>query len=108
MHVLFVCSRNQWRSPTGEAVFRRVPGIEARSGGVSASARRRVTEADLLWADRVYAMQSEHARRLRREFSNAMREVDLIVLDIPDDYRVMDPELVAMFEVEAEHCRRGG
>ncbi|HBT11829.1 MAG TPA: phosphotyrosine protein phosphatase, partial [Erwinia persicina] len=25
MNILFICSRNQWRSPTAEQVFRRHP-----------------------------------------------------------------------------------
>ena len=102
MRILVICSRNQWRSPTGEAVFRRIPGVEARSAGVSTQARRRVSESDLRWADRIYVMESEHARRLRRAFPDAAREVDIVVLDIPDDYRFMDPDLVSMFEAEAQ------
>jgi protein-tyrosine-phosphatase len=36
--VLFVCSRNQWRSPTAERVFATRPGLEVRSAGVDKSA----------------------------------------------------------------------
>ena len=100
MHVLFLCSRNQWRSPTGEAVFRRL-GIDARSAGTSAKARHAVTAADVTWADVIYAMEPKHKRRLRAMFPRATQYKRIVVLDIPDEYRFMDPELVAMLEVEA-------
>lgn len=58
MRHLFRCSRNQWRSPTAEAVDQNDPRVEARSAGVSAAARRRVTEKLLLWADRVFVMMN--------------------------------------------------
>jgi predicted protein tyrosine phosphatase len=35
LNALFVCSRNEWRSPTAEAIYRRFPGVNARSTGTS-------------------------------------------------------------------------
>ena len=40
--LLFICSRNQWRSPTAEDLFRDHAEYEARSAGTSDSARVRV------------------------------------------------------------------
>jgi len=40
--LLFICSRNQWRSPTAEDLFRGNADYEARSVGTSDSARTRV------------------------------------------------------------------
>ncbi len=94
MNVLFVCSRNQWRSPTGEAVFRRHPSLVTRSAGVSAGARRKVNAADIVWADIVFAMEEKHLKRLRADFRQDLLAVETYVLDIPDDYRFMDAELV--------------
>lgn len=93
-NVLFVCSRNQWRSPTAEQLFRRHPALAVRSAGTSASARRRVTVDDLRWADVVLVMESKHAARLRADFGAWMGDVPVHVLDVPDEYRYMDPELV--------------
>ncbi len=95
--ILFVCSRNQWRSPTAERVWAREPGIEVRSAGTSAKARRSLTEADLRWADIVFVMESRHAEIIRAEFGRPT--VPMVVLDIPDEYRFMDPELVEMLRV---------
>lgn len=94
LNVLFVCSRNQWRSPTAEQVWRRHPQVQARSAGTSASARRVVSVADLAWADVVLVMEDKHRSRLLAEHGDSLRHKPLHVLDIPDDYRYMDPELV--------------
>jgi predicted protein tyrosine phosphatase len=94
LHLLFICSRNQWRSPTAEQVFRRQPCIEARSAGTSPKARRTVSLSDVDWADMVFVMEPKHASRLRAAFRQSLRYKALHVLDIPDEYRYMDPELV--------------
>lgn len=38
-HLLFICSQNQWRSPTAEALFDDHPHYVARSAGTEAGAR---------------------------------------------------------------------
>ncbi|MES0883335.1 low molecular weight protein tyrosine phosphatase family protein [Roseibium sp. SCP14] len=98
LNVLFVCSRNQWRSPTGEATFRKVPGVATRSAGTSRNARRTVSMADIRWADLIFVMEQKHRDRLRAEFRQALQHKKLHVLDIPDEYRFMDTELVELFE----------
>jgi len=96
MRLLFICSRNQWRSPTAEKVYQNDPRMEARSAGVSASARCRVSEKLLLWADRVMVMEHEHKQRLREQFPELLRDMRIDVLDIPDDYEFMNSELVTL------------
>ena len=96
LNVLFVCSRNQWRSPTGEQVWRRHPRVNARSAGTSAGARRVVSAADLAWADVVLVMEDKHRARLLAEYRQLLQHKPLHVLDIPDDYKYMDPELVEL------------
>ncbi|EOD77786.1 putative protein tyrosine phosphatase [Grimontia indica] len=97
-NLLFVCSRNQWRSPTGEEVWRRQPGFNARSAGTSPKARKTVSVADIRWADVVFVMEKKHKNRLTAEFSPLLEHKPLHVLDIPDDYQYMDPELVEEIE----------
>jgi predicted protein tyrosine phosphatase len=96
LNVLFVCSRNQWRSPTAERIWRRSSQMNVRSAGTSASARRVVSSRDLEWADVVLVMESRHRDILRERFGAACRNVRLDVLDIPDDYAFMDDELVRL------------
>jgi predicted protein tyrosine phosphatase len=102
MRLLFLCSRNQWRSPTAEAIYQNDPRVEVSSAGVSTSARRRVSEKLLLWADRVLVMEHEHKQRLREQFPGLFHDLRVEVLDIPDDYPFMDPELVALIHARVE------
>ena len=99
VRLLFVCSRNGWRSPTAEAIFHGRGGCEARSAGTEPSARVRVTEKMIAWADWIFCMEKRHVERLRQRFDPALFEGRRLVrLDIPDDYERMDPELVALLE----------
>lgn len=101
MNVLFVCSKNQWRSPTGEQVWRRTPGLYVQSAGTSRSARRRLTVRDIRWADVILVMEQKHKSRIMADFRDEVRYKSVHVLDIPDDYKYMDPELV---ELLMERC----
>jgi predicted protein tyrosine phosphatase len=97
-NVLFICSRNQWRSPTAEAVWRRHPLLSVRSAGTSRTARRKVTVEDLRWADVILVMEEKHRSKLIADFTSSVSHKPIHVLDIPDDYRFMDPELVEHLE----------
>lgn len=100
MNLLFVCSRNQWRSPTAERVVRgwNDPRYAARSAGTSPEARVRVTERSLAWADVVFAMEKRHRDLLRERYGDAARDLAIVVLDVPDEWQADDPELVAMLD----------
>ena len=94
LKLLFICSRNQWRSPTAERLFGGVPGVEARSAGMEPGARVRVTAGLLGWADRIFVMERKHAAYLRDRFGEELagREVDC--LHVPDEWVADDPELI--------------
>lgn len=96
MKLLYVCSRNQWRSRTAEALFRGRPGLEVRSAGTAASARVKVSQRLLEWADAVLVMEPEHAAILRQRFG--FRDAEC--LGIPDEYEYMDPELAELLEAD--------
>lgn len=96
-NVLFICSRNQWRSPTGEKVWAKQQGVTTRSAGTSPRAKRTISEADIRWADVVLLMEEKHKQRVRAAFPRATQHKPLHVLDIPDEYQFMDAELVAIF-----------
>jgi predicted protein tyrosine phosphatase len=66
--LLFVCSRNRWRSPTAEALFKHHPRYEARSAGTENGARIKVTDCHLGWTDLIFCMERKHADRLREKF----------------------------------------
>lgn len=98
MNLLFICSKNQWRSPTAEQVWGGHPGLNARSAGTSLNARHHVSGADLAWADVIFAMEEKHKSRLLAEHRKVIENKTIHVLDIPDDYRYMDPELVEQLQ----------
>ncbi|MDF7675638.1 protein tyrosine phosphatase [Neisseriaceae bacterium ESL0693] len=98
MNVLFICSRNQWRSPTAEQLFRRSPALNVRSAGTSSSAKKRVSRDLLQWADVICVMEQKHKNRLMAEYRRIIENKPLYILDIPDDYRYMDPELIALLK----------
>jgi predicted protein tyrosine phosphatase len=94
LNVLFVCSRNQWRSPTAEKVWRSHPNLSVRSAGTSPNARRHVSPEDISWSEVIFVMEEKHKSRLVAEYKRLLEHKPLHVLDIPDEYKYMDPELV--------------
>jgi protein-tyrosine phosphatase len=101
---------NRQRSVTAERLYRNDARLEVRSAGVRAEAERRVSEADLVWADVVFVMEREHKRWIATRFEG-LELPRIEVLDIPDDFEVMDPELVellrATLDPEINHLLSG-
>jgi predicted protein tyrosine phosphatase len=66
--------------------------------GVSKSAVRKLTRGDVEWAEVIVVMEREHKQRLMASFGETVRsrEVTVHVLDIPDNYQYMQPELVEL------------
>lgn len=102
LNALFVCSRNRWRSPTAERVFRNDPRLSVRSCGLSAKSPRTLRAHDLQWADIVFVMEAKHRSRILGEFRNELGKTHLHVLEIPDDYQYMDPQLVELLTDRVE------
>ena len=104
--VLFVCSHNKLRSPTAEAVFAGMPGIEVDSGGLNPEAEVPLSEDQVEWADLILVMETGHRKRLNRMFGHLLAKKKLAVLDIPDDYDFMEPALVEQLKTKcARHLR---
>jgi predicted protein tyrosine phosphatase len=98
MNLLFVCSRNQWRSPTAEAIFRNSQVHQVKSAGTAASARIKISEKLILWADLIFVMENKHKQRIREQFEWVASSKKIIVLGIPDDYAYMNEELVEILK----------
>jgi protein-tyrosine phosphatase len=86
MNLLFVCSRNRWRSPTAEAIFKNHDFYHAKSAGVTASARIRLSQKMVLWADLIFVMEHYHKQKVKELFDTSLIKKEIIVLDIEDDY----------------------
>jgi predicted protein tyrosine phosphatase len=97
-NVLFICSRNQWRSPTAEQVWRKHPKLNVRSAGTSPHARHPVSIDDVQWADVIFVMEEKHKSRLSAAFRFALTNKPIHVLDILDEYKYMDEDLVVELE----------
>lgn len=97
--LLFICSRNQWRSPTAEDLFQSRSDYEARSAGTSDRSRIRVGLRLLEWADQIIVMERKHVEILRARFPEFHPSSSIVVLDVPDDFERDDPELIALLKV---------
>ena len=94
MNILFVCSRNKWRSLTAEAIFKDNKHHEIRSAGTATDARIRVNEKLINWASLIFVMEKRHKQILREKFNHLLTGKEIIVLDIEDNYQYMDEELI--------------
>ena len=97
-NLLFICSKNQWRSPTAELLFKNHPVHSARSAGTSDKARIKVNQKLIDWADVVFVMEIKHRQILKQKFSQSIASKLVIVLYIEDNYQFNDPELVAILK----------
>lgn len=101
-NVLFVCSRNQWRSPTAEKIWRRHSNLSVRSGGTSSNARHTVSIDDVKWAHVIFVMEEKHKVQLKAKFRKELVSKRIYVLDIPDEYQFMDSELIDLLQQSVE------
>ena len=98
--ILFVCSRNKWRSLTAEKICEKVSGYSVRSARTEKAARIRVTEGLVGWADWIFVMEKKHADRLRSKFPASIQGKQVICLQIPDNYKYMQPDLVEILQAK--------
>lgn len=96
--VLFVCGKNKWRSPTAEQVFSAHPGIECASAGLSHDAEVPVSAELVEWAELIFVMEKKHRSKLSEQFKPQLRGKQVVCLDIPDNYKFMEPTLVNLLE----------
>ena len=88
MNLLFVCARNRRRSG----------GRRGRDGlgRGQPDAEQPLTAEAIAWADVVFVMERRHRARMTRGFGRHLRGKRGVCLGIPDDFALMDPELVRL------------
>lgn len=101
-HILFVCGRNQWRSPTAERIYRNDSRIAVRSAGVSEQSPHRISSADIAWADLILVMEERYAQAIQAQFRRFTLP-PIRSLDIPDEYAFMDTELIDLIRSGVEY-----
>jgi predicted protein tyrosine phosphatase len=102
-NLLFICSKNQWRSPTAELLFKNHPVHNARSAGTSDKARLKVNQKMITWADVIFVMERKHQQILKEFFPENISGKILVVLDIEDNYQFNDPELIAILKASLQN-----
>jgi len=94
MNILFVCSRNKWRSATAETMYKNHPEHQVKSAGTEPSARIKINAKLIVWADLIFVMEKKHRQRITERFPHEVCEKEMITLDIQDDYQYMDEALI--------------
>ncbi len=95
-HILFLCSANRMRSPTAETVFQDWPGIEVASAGLNIGAEVELTPEFLARADFIFVMDKSQRDLMTKKFIAQLKGQRVICLQIPDEFAVMDPELMEL------------
>lgn len=49
---------------------------------------------DIRWADLILVMEKKHKNRILAQYKQWADHIPIHILDIPDDYQYMDPDLV--------------
>jgi predicted protein tyrosine phosphatase len=96
--ILFLCSRNKWRSLTAENIFHNFNNYDVKSAGTEDNARIKVNIGHIGWADLIFVMEKKHNRRITDKFGSLLENKRVICLDIPDDYTYMDEDLIEILK----------
>lgn len=94
--VLFICGKGRHRSPTAEQIFSSNLDWEIDSAGLSADADAIVSAEQIEWATDIAVMEKRQLARLRMLFPRLVPGKRLVCLDVPDDFKFMQDELVAL------------
>ncbi len=66
------------------------------TAGTEIDARIKVTAGHVGWADVIFVMEKKHRRRLEAKFGDSLSIKEMVGLNIPDDYGLMDPDLIEL------------
>lgn len=92
-NLLFICSRNRWRSLTAEHLLKNNLRYHATSAGTSKTARIKVNSKMIEQANMIFVMEKKHKIFLHEKFKSLLQNKPLIVLNIPDQYEYGDEVL---------------
>ncbi len=93
-NILFVCSRNRWRSLTAETIYKNSSELNVKSAGTEESARIRITAKLINWAEIIFVMEKTHKEKLLLKFPVETKDAKIVILEIQDNYKFMDKELI--------------
>ncbi len=104
--ILFVCSENRLRSPTAETVFSEYEGIEAIGAGTNSDSDTPVSGDLIEWADVILVMEKSHKNKVSKKYKEFLKNKRVVVLDIPDNYECMQPELIQLLKAKVSRVVR--
>lgn len=96
-HLLFVCSSNLDRSPAAESLFKGNKKYEAKSCGILPHSEKVISKEDILWADKIFCMESVHRDFITQNFDEA-KDKDIEILNIPNNLCRNDPKLIILLK----------
>jgi predicted protein tyrosine phosphatase len=103
MNLLFICSKNKLRSPTGENVFNQYEGINAIGAGINKDSATPVSGDLIEWADIIFVMEQTHKNKVSKKFMPLLKNKKLVCLAIPDNYALMEPALIELLKRKVAH-----
>jgi predicted protein tyrosine phosphatase len=102
--VLFVCSAGILRSATGARIY--ASKYNTRAAGSYEFALIKVTGDLLLWADEIVFVNQHNFDMINEKFDLPSLNKSIKVLNIPDQYEHMHPELIKAFEMQYEKIKK--
>lgn len=98
--VLFVCSMGILRSATGSRIYG--AKYNTRSAGTYEEALIQATPMLYMWADEIVFVNKENYESAVKHHSDIFETKSIKVLNIPDVYEHMHPEIIKAYEQQYE------
>ena len=80
--------------------------MEAIGAGTNIGAVTPVSGDLIEWADFILVMEKSHRNKISRKYKELLKGKRLIVLDIPDIYDCMQPELIQLLKAKVSRVVR--
>lgn len=103
-NVLFICGKARMRSPTAADIVAKWPGFQTDFAGLSKDAGEHVSTEHFDWADTVVVMERRQKKILSSRFGPRLRDIRVVVLDVPDRFAYMEPALVDLITPKLERA----
>ena len=72
--------------------------MEAIGAGTNSDAATPVSGDLVEWADVILVMEKSHKNKITKKYKELLKDKRLVVLDIPDNYEYMQPELIQLLK----------
>ena len=79
-------------------MFSEREGVECASAGLSHDAEVIVSAELVEWAELIFVMEKQHKSKLSAQFKAQLQGKKVVCLNIPDNYKFMEPALIKLLE----------